>query len=235
MATSTVGFGVILSRGAVALAKITKIGGVDISHEIIDTTSHDSPSGWKESIQGLLVAGDMAIDADFIADDAAQISLLADAQVAPGTAGVEWTMTHAASGLTWVFTANVKNLKINTELAGKVSLSFTLALTGVSTVTIGYSDRCTAFAITGTGAAIIGTYVDEDIIRYATTSGTSFTVTPTLGGGAVITVNGTVVVTGEQSGSIAIADIGQCVEVLTVTKNTGKAPTLFTLRVLKIS
>ena len=232
MPASTVGFGVILSRGVIALAKVTKIGGVDISHEIIDTTSHDSPSGWKESIQGLLVAGDMAVEADFIPYDPAQISLLDDADSTPGTAGVEWTMTHAASGLTWVFTANVKNLKINTELAGKVSLSFTLALTGVSTVTIGYSNRCTAFAITGTGATITGTYVVTDVIRYATTTGTSFTVTPTLSP-VVITVNGTVVTSGSPSGAIAISGIGTCVEVLTVTKNTGKAPTLFTLRVLK--
>jgi predicted secreted protein len=230
MPTSLSGFGVILSRGAVALAKITKISGIDISHDVLDTTSHDSPGGYKENIQGLLDAGDVSVEADYIPTDPAQISLLNDAQVAPGVAPQAWTMNHPTSGLTWTFNAVVKNLKINTELTGKITLSFTLSITGTSTLYTTSSARLTALTVTG--ATLVKAYTNADTIDYATTSGTSFTVTPTLAG-ATITVNGTVVSSGSASGSISISGVGTVIEVPIITQQTNSAPTLLLLRVIK--
>jgi predicted secreted protein len=135
MATSIAGYGVVLKRATVTIAKVTKISGVDISHDILDTTSHDSASGYKESIQGLLDAGDVTVEADYVPADAGQSALIGDAQSLPGAAATAWTLQHTASGLTWAFNANVKNLKINMELAGKVTLSFDLAITGAPTLT----------------------------------------------------------------------------------------------------
>jgi predicted secreted protein len=135
MAVSLVGYGVVLTHIAAAVGKVTKINGVEVSHEIIETTSHDSTGGWKEYIQGLLSAGDVAVECDFIAADTGQVAVLADAQAAPGTAVVAWTLVHTASSVSWAFNAFVKNMKIGFDLAGKVTLSFSLAITGAPVLT----------------------------------------------------------------------------------------------------
>ena len=229
MATAILALGMVLSRAGVALAKITKLGDIDISHEIVDTTAHDSPGGWQESIQGMLDAGDLSVEAFFIPSDPAQVSLLSDAQATPGTPGVAWVMAHAASGLGWSFTAYVKNLKVSNDLKGAIKLTFNLSLTGQPTLTLTNSARLTNLVLTG--ATLVKAFSASDSIIYATTTTVSFTATPTKATG-VITINGTVVATGVASNALATPAIG-AYEFAIVTADTGAAPITTLLRVVK--
>jgi hypothetical protein len=62
MATSAKSaFGTTLKKGATAIAELISIGGPTISADTIEATSHDSPDGYREFLQGLRDAGEITI------------------------------------------------------------------------------------------------------------------------------------------------------------------------------
>ena len=91
---------------ALQIAHLTTIGEIGVESEEIDTTSLDSPDGYREFIASLKDAGEVSLEG-WIKDESAfdQMVDLADAQTLEN-----WYM-ETPSGSKWEFTAFVKMFK----------------------------------------------------------------------------------------------------------------------------
>jgi predicted secreted protein len=125
-------FGVILSRGegAVPIAEITNIDGVQINRETIDVTSHDSEDAYREYIPSLKDTAEIAIEGNFIAGDTeGQLGLQEDLE--DGTPQSFVLTFPPAIDASWSFTAYVTAFKTGGfPVDGKLAFSATLKVSG---------------------------------------------------------------------------------------------------------
>lgn len=63
--------------GYTAVAELTNIDVLDVSVDDLETTSHDSPGGWKEFIGGLKDGGALSMELNFDPDQHASVLALA--------------------------------------------------------------------------------------------------------------------------------------------------------------
>lgn len=228
---SQLAFGTKFNWNGVEVAALTSINGIELSVDTVDVTTHQSVDNFKESIPGLIDAGEVAVEGLFRTDDVSgQQAMLADL-----TARV----TRAASivfpnNATWSFNAFVTNLKIgDAPVDGAIPFSATVKVTGKPTLGITASAGLSNMALSNSavmtpafGAAVY------DYVATVLTGVASLTVTPTAAAG-VITVNGVVVGTGQASGAIALGAAGSVTTVTIVVTETNKAPKTYTVRVAR--
>jgi predicted secreted protein len=62
-------FGVVLTRATYAIAEITKISALGEKLDTIDVTNHDSANKYREFIGGLLEAGEVSIEGNYLSSD----------------------------------------------------------------------------------------------------------------------------------------------------------------------
>lgn len=74
-----IGFGALLQKGDgaspenfISIMGVKSITGPQIKRDTIDVTDMQSPSGWREFIGGLVDAGEITFDANFLPRDATQ-------------------------------------------------------------------------------------------------------------------------------------------------------------------
>lgn len=122
------------SGGAqVAVGKLTSVGAIAPDSSVIDVTTLDSASGYREYMQGFRDAGEVTISGFHTAADAGQAALRAAFNTgASGAVEVEFP-----DGTTVVFTAFVKSYSLGAaEVDGAVGFSAVLRLSGVVVVNL---------------------------------------------------------------------------------------------------
>jgi len=227
--------GATLARDGHVIAEITKIGGIEINLETLDVTTLTSPDSFKEFIGTWFEASEVPIEGNFIAGDTdGQVALMAD-QLAMTVQSFVLTLPTAITA-TWSFSALVTKYKVGDyAVGGKIDFSASLKISGKPTLAIGASTGLTTpfFAISESAVIVPApSQTTYDYIATVLTGVSSVTVTPTATAG-VITVNGTVVATGQASGAIALGAAGSVTTVTIVVTETGKVAKTYMVRVAR--
>lgn len=105
---------------------LTSIGEIGVESEEIDTTTLDSPDGYKEFEPGLKDAGEVALAGD-IKSEATVEKMLA---LAESQSMEAWVVTYP-SGATWAFSGFIKSFKDGEKTAeGKASYTASIRISG---------------------------------------------------------------------------------------------------------
>ena len=129
MTTSAVRlFGSTFKWNGVAIAESVEIGFPGINTEIIDVSSEDSTSAFREFIAGMHDGGEFTVDANFIkGDTTGQVALMTDA--AAGTARTAIITLYG--GATWTVTAICTKVQPSGGMTEQQKISFAFKVTGV--------------------------------------------------------------------------------------------------------
>jgi hypothetical protein len=233
MANQTLGFGATFTWNGASVAGLTKIGGVEITTEAIDATTHQSPSAFKQFIAGLRAVSDISIEGYFDnADAAGQLAMNTDS----GT-GVPRTCTvafPAILGAAWTFSAFLNNCKLaDFPMDGLIPFSATIKVTGVPSLGLTLSTGLTTPFFSMNNSAVISPAPAGSVFDYVATVLTGITsiiVTPTASAG-VITVNGNVVASGVAASAITLGSAGSITIITIVVTETNKIPRTYIIRV----
>ena len=218
------GFGLTLTRAGNAIAEITDISGPSTSLKTVDVTNHGSANMYSEYIPGFKDGGDVTIMGNFYAGDTTgQVGLQTDFEARTLQSFV---LTMAStSGAAWSFSAFVSKFEITNPLAKQMEFKATLKISGKPSLTLTYSTNLSNLTISA--GTLVPAFSASQYNYIATESG-NITVTPTNASAALITVNGTTVVSGAASGTITLT--GSAVTwIYVVTQDTGKVPRVYTI------
>jgi predicted secreted protein len=228
--------GTKLKIGSNSIAELTEIGGLDLSADTIDTTVLDSTGGYKEFIGGFKDGGEVSISGFFNpADTNGQIAVYNAFQ--SGAVNTFQILFPSAMGASWDFSGVVTGINTGAALEDAVSFEATIKVSGQPSLGLTPSANLTALA--GSGLSLVPTFAGGTYAYYATTGGTSYTLTATLAGVAniAIYVNGTLVqgalTSGVASAAIAISGIGTTQNVDIVYSETGKTAKTYSIVVHK--
>jgi len=224
-------FGTTFTWDSEVVAALKSIGGIEISVETVDVTTHDSVDAYKEYIAGLLDAGEVAIAGFFdYADANGQVAMVADCAARAVKSAV--VTFPVSTGTSWSFNGLITAIKIgDAPTDDGIPFSATIKVSGKPTLAVAAATGLTNLAVTGaTLIPAFGTAV-KDYVATAIAVTETITVTPTAAG--VITVNGNVVATGQASGNIALGGVGTITVVTIVVTETNKAPKTYTISVAR--
>ena len=139
MSEAISGFGTKLKMGDGAspevfsdIAAVSKVGGPGVSLDTIDVTADDSPGGYKEYAAGLLDAGEIKLELNFLPANASQAGLLT-ALTSRAAKNFKLVFPDTAN-TTWSFSAFVTNFEPDAPVDGKLAASVTLKITGQPTL-----------------------------------------------------------------------------------------------------
>jgi len=226
-------FGTSLAWNGNIVAGLTAINGIEMKRDKIDVTTHQSADGFKEYIAGLAEAGDVSIDGNFeFSDSAGQLAMMADFN--SGTSRAAVITFPAITGCTWTLTGFITALTIgDAKLGDAIPFKATIQPTGKPVFAVATSAGMSAVALSNSAVLApsfaIGTF---DYVATVLTGVSSLTVTPTAAAG-VITVNGSVVVSGQASSAVALGAAGSITTISIVVTETNKAPKAYTIRVVR--
>ncbi len=228
-------YGTTFSWDGELVGKLTAINGIEITVDQVDASTHDSPDAFKEMLPGMLDAGEVSLEGFFDNEDTTgQLAILADMYARAKKAGI--ITFPAAAGTTWTFMGYVVGCKIGDATTdGAIPFSAKIKVTGKPVLAVAASTGLTAPIFTISESAVITPTPAGDIYSYVATvlaGVTSVKVTPTATAG-VITVNGNVVATGEESSAITLGDAGTNTTITVVVTETGKSPKTYTIIVAR--
>lgn len=227
------GFGTTFSYNGATVAKLTSIGGVEITRESYDSTTHQSADGFREFLPGLADAGEVAIVGLLDATDTAgQIAMETDAVANPPVLRTCIITPPSATGLSWTFSAFISKFKLlDGPMDGLIPFSASVKISGKPALATAVSAGLTTTFFAISESAVILPAPAQAVLEYAATvltGVTSVTVTPIATAG-VITVNGNVVATGVASSAIALGAAGSLTKITIVVTETNKAPKTYTI------
>jgi hypothetical protein len=222
--------GTTLSWAGNAIAELDKIGGIELSADAQEITTLGDTS--KTYISGVLDGGDVEIEGFFYPGDTNGQVVLKSA-VGGASAAVVITFP-SAFGANWSFNAICTKFSTgDVEIEGGLRFTATLKITGGATLNISASNNLSALTVSNSGVFVpafaAGTY---SYVVTVLTGVTSVTFTPTASLG-VITVNGSVVASGNASSAIILGAAGSLTSVTIVVTETGKTPKTYTISVLR--
>lgn len=139
-------FGMVVSFGtatgtttSATLTNVTNISGLDGETEVIDVTSHDSSSAYREKVASFIDAGQVQLEANFNPNEATHrattggILYLRDQRTI-----VPWKLTFPGSPTHSVtFQGFVKSAPIDLPFDDKMTMSPVIEVTGSATWTYG--------------------------------------------------------------------------------------------------
>lgn len=226
--------GVVLEREGDAIAEITKISPQSNKQETVDVTTLSSTGNYREFIAGWKDAGELQIEGNFVAGDTnGQQAVLADFE-AGTVSGYVLTFPTAITA-TLTFEALVTEFSIGGFAVGdKVPFTATLKISGAATLAIGASDGLTTDFFTISESAVINpapAAAKYDYIATVLTAIATVTVTPH--GTGVLTVNGSVVATGEASTAITLGAAGSINDIVITQKDTGKVAKTYRIKLFR--
>ena len=221
--------GTTLAWGSNTVALLKSIGSPEMTVEMLDATTHQSGTGCKEFIGGLIDWGDVPVTGEIDQTDTdGQVAMVTDAR---NRTMREVVITPPNSIFTLTFNALISAIKFGDfPHEGLIPFSATLKVTGDVTLAIAASTGLTTpfFALSGSGVLTPAAAGDKYEYTYALPNGTtSLTVTPTATAG-VITVNGNVVATGVASSAISVPTTG-ITKITIVVTETGKQPKTYVI------
>ena len=127
--SATIGRGCSLYKGAVKIAELSNISGPGWSRAVVDVTSLDST--FTEVKAGIAAGGQVNISGNYLPGDASHQALLTD--LIAGTINTYQLRFNNTANSQVSFSAIVSNISPSIEVAGKVSFSATLTVTGEPT------------------------------------------------------------------------------------------------------
>lgn len=221
-------YGTILTRGAAEtpIAELTKIGSPVLKVDTIDTTNHQSEGGFKEFIGGLIEAGSVPIEGNFISDDVGQMGLLDDLL---GKTIQDFSIKFP-NGAAWTFKALVEEFSTGeADVNGALTFKASLKVSGKPTLGASLAANLTDLVVT-TGTfipAFVGA-TKEYVVNIASTE-TAVTVTPTCDTADSILVDGNVVASDVASSAITLGAAGSIKKTTVVVKQANKTDNVYTL------
>ena len=227
--------GVVLKKGATAIAELTRIGDFPLDSDEIDVTHLTSPGGFEEVLQTIRRTGVLPLDGNFVPGDPGQADLYAS-YYSGGVEGYTVDFTGAGISAEWNFDGFVKSYATGeATVEGKLGFTAEIRITGQPSLDIDYSGNLTGLAISDpvtTLAPAFGATVYEYVADVATgVENVKFTVT----GGDVLTVDGVTVTTATESGNFALGAAGSVTTFVVARKETGKIPRRYTVHVARAS
>lgn len=226
-------FGTTLTWNSQTVAKLSSISGVELAIDSIETSTHQSTSGFKEFLAGMRDGGEVTIEGFFdTADTNGQIAMFTDA-----AAGTQRTavITGPSSGYTLTFTAFLTRIKIGDNAKdGAVGFSASLKITGVPVLGVSASNNVSALTVTT--ATLYPTFAAGTYDYVGTCAAASLTMTPTFAAGTCSIYNGTTTITtltGVASSAIALGANGSQTTITMTIQETGKRPTVYTFKIAR--
>jgi len=223
-------YGVTLSWNGNTVAELTNIGGVEISNDMRDVTTHDSASRFREFIAGLADGGEVPIEGFFKYDDTTgQLAMVTDA--GDGTER-EAIITFPDSIATWTFDALIQRIKVgDAPVDGEIPFTATLRVTGEPVLATTASNNITALEITT--ATLYPTFAAATYEYSAVSTGDTCTVTATFAAGTcAMYINDSLQenLTSEvASGQVSLGSDGDMTEIKLVVTEAGKTPVTYTI------
>lgn len=226
-------FGTTLTWNSQTVGSLHNIGGVEVTAEMVDTSTHQSASAFTEKLPGMLSVSDIPVEGYFDpADTNGQVAMVTDATARTSRAVV---ITFPDSIATWSATAYISAIKVgDNPINGMIPFSATLSVTGAPTLAITASNNCTALTITT--ATLYPTFAQGTYDYVGTSTETGLTFTPTFAAGTCSITNGTATVvttTGTESGSLALGASGTQTTFVMTIQETNKAPKVYTFKIAK--
>ena len=219
------------------LLELTNLSGPSQTAETIDMTSHDSADGYKEFIAGLRDGGEISIEGNFVpSDSAGQIAFHTDLQA--GTRRTCWIVMPMSVGGSLLFTAMASGFEGSYPMDSKISISGALKVSGKPTLYVTASTGLTnlvGIEENGGGALSITPAIAGTTYAYAcsvNTASSYIKLTPTAAAHTIY-VQGTAVVTGNQSGEIALGAAGTTTDVFIMAYSASASPKLYKLTVTR--
>lgn len=128
MATSgSIAYGATLTLDTAAIGEITNIGGIELTADTVEMTSHDSADRYREFLQGLRDGGEITIEGNHDPVDAGQVEIMTQFELDAPSEAV-FTM---ADGSSWTADTIVTAYKPgDAPVDGKIAFSATLKITG---------------------------------------------------------------------------------------------------------
>ena len=224
-------YGTTFSWNAQTVAELTNIGGVEITIDMLDVTTHDSAAAFKEFIAGLADAGEVAITGFFKSNDAnGQIAMVTDA--AAGTER-EVIITFPSSIATWTFNALISKIKAgDNPVEGQIPFTASVKVTGQPTLATTASNNLSGLSLTT--ATLYPVFAAGTYEYVAVSAGDTCTVTATFAAGTcTLTANSVsqALTTTVPSSAIDLGSNGDMTEIVLVVQETGKTPKTYTVQV----
>jgi hypothetical protein len=116
-------FGIWNGASYTNVAEVTNINPPQYTRDSIDATHHASPNGYREYIAGMMDAGEVTLEMNYVPSASDQIITALQAGVG------QFRITHS-SGVTVTFSAVVTAFSPETPLDGKMVASATLKVSG---------------------------------------------------------------------------------------------------------
>lgn len=237
MTSGVSAYGTFLIWNYHKVLEVTSLSGPSQSRDTIDLTSHDSPDDFKEYVAGIIDGGEITVEGNFIKGDAlGQINFHTDMQA--GTKRSCFIVMPMAVGGAWSFEAIASGFESTYPFDEKIGVSGTLKITGKPTLLTVQSAGMTGLtgieqeleaALEITPAIAVGTYAYVCAVDAASAW---VKLTP-VAGDHTIYVQGVTVVSGEQSGEIALGAAGTTTDILIIVYEANEAPRLYTLTVTR--
>jgi len=233
-------FGTTLKLAGNTIAELTNIGGMEISLETVDVTSHQSANAYREFIGGLLDTGEIAVEGNFYPGDATGQIALRTLQDTRATGAFIVTLPTAFA-TTWTFNAFVTMTKTGDQpIDGAVPFSASLKPTGKPVLAITASVNMTAcvvtFAPAGTAYQPVFAAATYSYVITATANGATYTVTPTFAAGICTLTDATgatqQILSTVASGSLTAPADATYHTIYIDIKETGKMATRYTLHIM---
>ena len=120
------GYGIVLDGATTGTIGEVLSLSTDVSADVIDTSSADSPDSWREKMPGMQDAGEITFE---INRDGASGEEESDLNSNFGAAKEEWTVTFS-DGSTFVCDGFISSLSASSSYDDKETTSVTITLTG---------------------------------------------------------------------------------------------------------
>jgi hypothetical protein len=239
MSSQNHSFGTAFSWGGVAIAGLTSINGIELSIDMVDSTTHQAADYTKTVIPGLVDPGEVVLEGGFDYTDAnGQVALMADAQARTNRTGV--ITFPAVTGATWTFSGYITKIRIgDAPIDGKIPFSCSIKPTGKPVFAVATSAGLTTTFLSVSNSGAIVPAPAQATLEYTInflTAVASITLTPTAAAGVItITANGVsqVVTSGQASTAIALGAAGSITNATISVQETNKAPRVYTLHLVR--
>lgn len=232
MGKKTHAFGTKFKWDSEEVASLNNIGGVEITVDTVDVTTHDSEGAFKEFIAGLLDAGEVSIAGFYDYENTnGQIAMVADCTARE--VKLAEIVFPASTGTSWAFQGLITNIKVgDTPTDDGIPFSATIKVSGKPVLTIARSTGLSD--MTMTGATLVPAFAAATLEYIATAAAETATVkvTPTAAAG-VIKVNGSIVTSAEASDDIALGIAGSITDIKVEVKETDKAAKIYKIKVAR--
>ena len=121
------GYGGTLNIGGFTVSQMTNIGGMGGSADMLDSTTHDSTTRYREFVKGLIESGELSIDAYFEYDNAYTVSeLLATTTLQSVTV----TYPSKPSATQFVCNGHVSSYEATDPFDDLIGLSISIKISG---------------------------------------------------------------------------------------------------------